>query len=138
MGRYCIRVATGASLFAGSHNRVRLWLVGAHGETKLELELRPVRGQVSRRERGPPPRPELGLAAGGQPRGERPVRRGIQELNDSWTALAGTSRCWDACAWARRGEEGRGEGGSGAKDGLNATPFSLPSYPGPHSLQLTL
>ncbi|KAB1265533.1 Arachidonate 12-lipoxygenase; 12S-type [Camelus dromedarius] len=91
MGRYCIRVATGASLFAGSHNRVRLWLVGAHGETKLELELRPVRGQVSRRERGPPPRPELGLAAGGQPRGERPVRRGIQELNDSWTALAGTS-----------------------------------------------
>ncbi|XP_064351218.1 polyunsaturated fatty acid lipoxygenase ALOX12 isoform X2 [Camelus dromedarius] len=45
MGRYCIRVATGASLFAGSHNRVRLWLVGAHGETKLELELRPVRGQ---------------------------------------------------------------------------------------------
>ncbi|XP_072796648.1 polyunsaturated fatty acid lipoxygenase ALOX12-like isoform X1 [Vicugna pacos] len=45
MGRYCIRVATGASLFAGSHNRVRLWLVGAHGETELELELRPVRGQ---------------------------------------------------------------------------------------------
>ncbi|KAI4556061.1 hypothetical protein MJT46_014684 [Ovis ammon polii x Ovis aries] len=45
MGRYRILVATGASLFAGSHNRVQLWLVGARGETELELQLRPVRGQ---------------------------------------------------------------------------------------------
>ncbi|OWK15013.1 hypothetical protein Celaphus_00000931 [Cervus elaphus hippelaphus] len=45
MGHYRILVATGASLFAGSHNRVQLWLVGARGETELELQLRPARGQ---------------------------------------------------------------------------------------------
>ena len=49
MGRYRILLATGASLFAGSHNRVQLWLVGARGETELELQLRPARGQVSGR-----------------------------------------------------------------------------------------
>ncbi|XP_055971104.1 polyunsaturated fatty acid lipoxygenase ALOX12 [Sorex fumeus] len=43
--RYRIRVATGAWLFSGSHNRVQLWLVGARGEAKLELQLRPARGQ---------------------------------------------------------------------------------------------
>lgn len=51
MGRYRIRVATGAWLFSGSHNRVQLWLVGARGEAALELQLRPVRGQVSGQER---------------------------------------------------------------------------------------
>eukprot|EP00070_Physeter_catodon_P000460 XP_007100762.1 arachidonate 12-lipoxygenase, 12S-type isoform X2 [Physeter catodon] len=45
MGRYRIRVATGAALFAGSHHRVQLWLVGARGETELELQLLPARGQ---------------------------------------------------------------------------------------------
>ncbi|XP_045425967.1 polyunsaturated fatty acid lipoxygenase ALOX12 isoform X3 [Lemur catta] len=45
MGRYRIRVATGAWLFSGSHNRVQLWLVGARGEAELELQLRPVRGE---------------------------------------------------------------------------------------------
>nr|XP_014716953.2 polyunsaturated fatty acid lipoxygenase ALOX12 [Equus asinus] len=45
MGRYRIRVATGASLFSGSHNRVQLWLVGARGEAELELQLQPARGQ---------------------------------------------------------------------------------------------
>ncbi|KAK2506668.1 hypothetical protein MC885_006750 [Smutsia gigantea] len=47
MGRYRIRVATGAWLFSGSYNRVQLWLVGARGEAELELQLRPARGQVS-------------------------------------------------------------------------------------------
>ncbi|XP_072586215.1 polyunsaturated fatty acid lipoxygenase ALOX12 isoform X4 [Vulpes vulpes] len=45
MGRYCVRVATGAWLFSGSHNRVQLWLVGARGDAELELQLRPARGQ---------------------------------------------------------------------------------------------
>ncbi|KFO22907.1 arachidonate 12-lipoxygenase, 12S-type isoform X1 [Fukomys damarensis] len=45
MGRYRIRVATGAWLFSGSHNRVRLWLVGALGEAELEPKLRLVRGE---------------------------------------------------------------------------------------------
>ncbi|XP_015997557.2 polyunsaturated fatty acid lipoxygenase ALOX12 [Rousettus aegyptiacus] len=45
MGRYRIRVATGAWLFSGSHNRVQLWLVGVRGESELELQLRPTRGQ---------------------------------------------------------------------------------------------
>nr|XP_045231417.1 polyunsaturated fatty acid lipoxygenase ALOX12 isoform X2 [Macaca fascicularis] len=45
MGRYRIRVATGAWLFSGSHNRVQLWLVGARGEAELELQLRPARGE---------------------------------------------------------------------------------------------
>lgn len=48
MGRYRIRVATGAWLFSGSHNRVQLWLVGVRGESELEVQLRPARGQVSR------------------------------------------------------------------------------------------
>ncbi|XP_032176470.1 arachidonate 12-lipoxygenase, 12S-type isoform X3 [Mustela erminea] len=45
MGRYRIRVATGAWLFSGSHNRVQLWLVGTRGEAELQLRLRPARGQ---------------------------------------------------------------------------------------------
>uniref|UniRef100_A0A8D1ZS75 Uncharacterized protein n=1 Tax=Sus scrofa TaxID=9823 RepID=A0A8D1ZS75_PIG len=45
MGRYRIRVATGDSIFAGSLNSVQLGLVGARGETELELQLRPARGQ---------------------------------------------------------------------------------------------
>ncbi|XP_052050447.1 polyunsaturated fatty acid lipoxygenase ALOX12 isoform X1 [Apodemus sylvaticus] len=45
MGRYRIRVVTGAWLFSGSLNLVRLWLVGAHREAKLELQLRPARGK---------------------------------------------------------------------------------------------
>lgn len=68
MGRYRIRVATGDSIFAGSLNSVQLGLVGARGETELELQLRPARGQVSGRRgaRPPPPRPGRGgLARGG-------------------------------------------------------------------------
>ncbi|CAH6786042.1 Alox12 [Phodopus roborovskii] len=45
MGRYRVRVVTGAWLFSGSLNQVRLWLVGAHREAKLELQLRPARGK---------------------------------------------------------------------------------------------
>lgn len=45
MGRYRVRVVTGAWLFSGSVNLVRLWLVGAHREAKLELQLRPARGK---------------------------------------------------------------------------------------------
>ncbi|EHB04771.1 Arachidonate 12-lipoxygenase, 12S-type [Heterocephalus glaber] len=45
MGRYRIRVATGAWLFSGSHNRVRLWLVGTLGEVELEPQLRLARGE---------------------------------------------------------------------------------------------
>lgn len=66
MGRYRIRVATGAWLFSGSHNRVQLWLVGARGEAELQLHLRPVRGQVSGPERGPPTLVQPGPAAGGR------------------------------------------------------------------------
>lgn len=47
MGRYRIRVATGAWLYSGSRNRVRLWLVGARGEAALEPQLRLARGEVS-------------------------------------------------------------------------------------------
>lgn len=47
MGSYRIRVATGAWLFSGSHNRVQLWLVGERGEAELELQLRTAQGQVS-------------------------------------------------------------------------------------------
>lgn len=54
MGRYRIRVVTGAWLFSGSLNRVELWLVGAHREVKLELPLRPARGKVSGQELGSP------------------------------------------------------------------------------------
>lgn len=53
MGRYRVRVVTGAWLFSGSLNLVRLWLVGAHREAKLELQLRPARGKVSGQELGP-------------------------------------------------------------------------------------
>ncbi|XP_006899145.1 PREDICTED: arachidonate 12-lipoxygenase, 12S-type [Elephantulus edwardii] len=45
MGRYRIRVATGAWLFSGTLNTVHLWLVGARGEADLELQLRPMRGE---------------------------------------------------------------------------------------------
>nr|AAA20659.1 platelet-type 12-lipoxygenase [Mus musculus] len=45
MGAYRVRVVTGAWLFSGSLNLVRLWLVGEHREAKLELQLRPARGK---------------------------------------------------------------------------------------------
>ncbi|KAK1331583.1 hypothetical protein QTO34_009540 [Cnephaeus nilssonii] len=54
MGRYHIRVATGAWLFSGSFNRVQLWLVGERGEAELELQLRPARGQVEEIEQDVP------------------------------------------------------------------------------------
>ncbi|XP_027980907.1 arachidonate 12-lipoxygenase, 12S-type isoform X3 [Eumetopias jubatus] len=54
MGRYRIRVATGAWLFSGSHNRVQLWLVGACGEAELQLQLRPARGQEEEFDRDVP------------------------------------------------------------------------------------
>lgn len=52
MGRYRVRVVTGTWLFSGSVNLVRLWLVGAHREAKLQLQLRPARGKVSEQELG--------------------------------------------------------------------------------------
>lgn len=72
MGRYRIRVATGAWLFSGSHNRVQLWLVGTHGEAELQLHLRPARGQVSGQGRGPQTLARWpsggGVVGGGRPR----------------------------------------------------------------------
>lgn len=61
MARYRIRVATGPWVFSGSHNPVQLWLVGAHREAELELQLRPRRGEVSEREPGDLPSARLGL-----------------------------------------------------------------------------
>lgn len=52
MGLYCVRVSTGSSFYAGSNNKVQLWLVGQHGEAALGTRLRPVRGKVSWREPG--------------------------------------------------------------------------------------
>nr|DAZ89673.1 TPA_exp: arachidonate 15-lipoxygenase [Rhizomys pruinosus] len=40
---YRIRISTGASLYAGSKNKVHLWLVGEHGEASLGKMLRPSR-----------------------------------------------------------------------------------------------
>lgn len=45
MGVYRVRVSTGCSIYAGSNNQVRLWLVGQHGESKLGIRLRPARGK---------------------------------------------------------------------------------------------
>ncbi|XP_075850301.1 polyunsaturated fatty acid lipoxygenase ALOX15 [Microcebus murinus] len=45
MGVYRVRVATGASIYAGSNNQVQLWLVGQHGEASLGTRLRPARGK---------------------------------------------------------------------------------------------
>ncbi|XP_054565476.1 polyunsaturated fatty acid lipoxygenase ALOX12-like [Eptesicus fuscus] len=54
MGRYHIRVATGAWLFSGSFNPMQLWLVGELREAELELQLRPARGQVEEFEQDVP------------------------------------------------------------------------------------
>lgn len=82
MGHYRIRVATGAWLFSGSHNRVQLWLVGVLGEAELELQLRPTRGQVRRGSGNPDP--GRGWAHGGRVARwrvtARPCRLGLQEL----------------------------------------------------------
>ncbi|XP_037349848.1 polyunsaturated fatty acid lipoxygenase ALOX15-like [Talpa occidentalis] len=42
---YRVRVSTGCSLFAGSKNKVQLWLVGQHGEAKLGSYLWLARGK---------------------------------------------------------------------------------------------
>ncbi|XP_045383113.1 polyunsaturated fatty acid lipoxygenase ALOX15 [Lemur catta] len=47
MGLYRVRLATGASLFAGSTNQVQLWLVGQHGEASLGTHPSPGRGKES-------------------------------------------------------------------------------------------
>lgn len=82
MGHYRIRVATGAWLFSGSHNRVQLWLVGVLGEAELELQLRPTRGQVRRGSGNPDP--GRGWAHGGRVARRRVTARpcwlGLQEL----------------------------------------------------------
>ena len=44
---YRVRVSTGSSLYAGSNNKVQLWLVGQHGEAALGWRLRPMKGKVS-------------------------------------------------------------------------------------------
>lgn len=64
MGRYRICMATGAWLFSGSFNRVQLWLVGERGEAELELQLRPVQGQVSGGSWDPNPRRAHGRRPG--------------------------------------------------------------------------
>lgn len=120
MGRYRIRVATGDSIFAGSLNSVQLGLVGARGETELELQLRPARGQVSGRRGARPPPSPAGTRGAGEGRGPGAKRQ--QDL----------ARRWDGGgARARRGW------GWGARPGLGATCFSLRDGP-PRSLQLLL
>ncbi|CAO2643921.1 Polyunsaturated fatty acid lipoxygenase ALOX15 [Lemmus lemmus] len=42
MGVFCIRVSSGCSLYAGSKDKVHLWLVGEHGEASLRMLLRPL------------------------------------------------------------------------------------------------
>lgn len=64
MGRYRVRVATGAWLFSGSLNRVQLWLVGERGEAELGLRLRPARGQVRRGAGTPMPGGRAGPGGG--------------------------------------------------------------------------
>lgn len=71
MGRYRIRVATGAWLFSGSHNLVQLWLVGARGEAELGLQLWPKRGQVSKGSGDLDPRPGSQREAGGEEERQR-------------------------------------------------------------------
>lgn len=109
MGRYRIRVATGAWLFSGSHNRVQLWLVGVRGESELELQLRPARGQVSRGSWDSDPGLGPGRARGG--------RRQL------WLRLSGLgSGVWGSSwrlSWPGRGSE--------AGPLLGSTPFYLPA-----------
>ncbi|XP_045442639.1 polyunsaturated fatty acid lipoxygenase ALOX12-like [Pipistrellus kuhlii] len=76
MGRYRIRVATGAWLFSGSVNPVQLWLVGERGEAELELQLRPVRGQVEEFEQNIPQ--DLGPLQFVKLRKHRPL------MDDAW------------------------------------------------------
>nr|NP_001139620.1 arachidonate 12-lipoxygenase, 12S-type [Oryctolagus cuniculus]CAB10746.1 12-lipoxygenase [Oryctolagus cuniculus] len=45
MGVYRVCVSTGASIYAGSKNKVELWLVGQHGEVELGSCLRPSRNK---------------------------------------------------------------------------------------------
>lgn len=47
MGVFYIRVSTGCSLYAGSIDKVHLWLVGEHGEASLGMLLAPQRNSVS-------------------------------------------------------------------------------------------
>lgn len=47
MGVFCIRVSTGCSLYAGSIDKVHLWLVGEHGEASLGMLPAPQRNSVS-------------------------------------------------------------------------------------------
>lgn len=95
MGRYRVRVATGAWLFSGSLNRVQLWLVGERGEAELELRLRPARGQV----RG----------GGGDPDAPRPGRAGRRGAGQRARG-GGASRS--------RAPGSAGEGRSPAREGL--------------------
>lgn len=132
MGRYRIRVATGAWLFSGSHNRVQLWLVGARGEAELELQLRPARGEVSLGSEesggsggsggsGDPGPGRAGLAAEGREAGgevtARPRGLGLPRSWDAWGKIRDRVRSWDP--------------------GLGSTPSPFPA-PGPGSLQFLL
>lgn len=107
MGRYRIRVATGTWLFSGSHNRVQLWLVGVRGESELELQLRPTRGQVSRGSWDPDSGPGPGRARGGR-----------QQLLLRLYGL-GSGEGSRRLSWTERGSE--------PGPGLGSTPFYLPA-----------
>lgn len=86
MGRYRVRVATGAWLFSGSLNRVQLWLVGERGEAELGLRLRPARGQVRRGAGTPMPG---GRAGPGREAGRGAARTGRRGLREPGARLSG-------------------------------------------------
>lgn len=118
MGHYRIRVATGAWLFSGSHNRVQLWLVGVLGEAELELQLRPTRGQVRRGSGNPDP--GRGWAHGGRVARRvtaRPCRLGLQELE-----RLGGERVKDRAPWW-------GAGAQPVSTSPDSRPRSLHSLP---------
>lgn len=100
MGLYCVRVSTGSSVFAGSNNKVQLWLVGQHGEAALGTRLRPMRGKVSGREPSgglrPCPQgrqiPEKRRAPCAK-RARRPLRRALRAVHGTLQGLTKCSRC---------------------------------------------
>ncbi|XP_021550322.1 polyunsaturated fatty acid lipoxygenase ALOX12 isoform X2 [Neomonachus schauinslandi] len=105
MGRYRIRVATGAWLFAGSHNSVQLWLVGACGEAELQLQLRPARGQEEEFDRDVPK--DLG------PLQFVKLRKHHSLVDDAWfcdlITVRGPGACEEAAFPCYRWVQGQGE-----------------------------
>ncbi|XP_049716292.1 polyunsaturated fatty acid lipoxygenase ALOX12 isoform X1 [Elephas maximus indicus] len=104
MGRYRIRVATGAWLFSGSRNRVQLWLVGARGAAELELQLRTARGEEEEFEHDVPD--DLG------PLQFVKLRKHHSLVDDAWfcdrITVQGPGACAEAAFPCYRWVQGRG------------------------------